>query len=163
MALMLKSILLLVAPILTYTADEIVEYMPSVIKGSNEDIFDFVYEEVPSGESGFDAAYMMSAREKFYEIVDGLKKEKVIKNTLELTISTASQTLLNLDATAAEDWFMVSTISNFDIKEEMGKFEVNGDMFVIQKAELAKCPRCWKHHSQDEESTCPRCSKVLNA
>lgn len=163
MALMLKSILLLVAPILTYTADEIVEHMPSVIKDSNEDIFDFMYEEVPSGESGFDAAYMMSAREKFYEIVDGLKKEKVIKNTLELTISTASHIVSNMDTTAAEDWFMVSAISNLDIKEEIGKFELDGDMFVIQKAELAKCPRCWKHHSQDEKSTCPRCTKVLNA
>ena len=43
MALIVKSLLTLIAPILTYTADEIVEYLPEVIRESKEDIFDFVH------------------------------------------------------------------------------------------------------------------------
>jgi isoleucyl-tRNA synthetase len=105
---------------------------------------------------------MNSAREKFYEIVDTLKKEKILKSTLELTIATGSNIISKMDKTSAEDWFIVSDISNNEVVQELGKFEVDGDIFVIQKATKAKCPRCWKYHSKDEESTCDRCAKVVN-
>lgn len=163
MALIVKSLLTLIAPILTYTADEIVEYLPEVIRESKEDIFDFVHKNIDVAESGFNTDYMYAAREKFYEIVDGLKKEKIIKNTLELVIVTESKKIAEMDKTAAEDWFVVSGISHTQIIEELGKFEVEGDIFVIQKATDAKCPRCWKYQAKDETATCTRCSKVLNA
>lgn len=163
MAIMTKSLLTLIAPILTYTADEITEHLPAFLKGDKVDIFDFVYESMDTIESTFDAEYMNSAREKFFEIVDGLKKEKIIKNTLELVIITESKKIAKMDKTAAEDWFVVSGISHSEVTDELGKFEVDGNIFVIQKASDAKCPRCWKYQSKDEESTCKRCSKVLNA
>ncbi len=163
MAIMTKSLLTLIAPILTYTADEITEHLPAFLKGDKIDIFDFVYESMDTIDSTFDAAYMNSAREKFFEIVDGLKKEKIIKNTLELVIITESKKISKMDKTAAEDWFVVSGISHSEVTDELGKFEVDGNIFVIQKATDAKCPRCWKYQSADEESTCKRCSKVLNA
>lgn len=163
MAIMTKSLLTLIAPILTYTADEITEHLPAFLKGDKVDIFDFVYESMDTIDSTFDAAYMNSAREKFFEIVDGLKKEKIIKNTLELVIITESKKIAEMDKTAAEDWFVVSGISHSEVTDELGKFEVDGNIFVIQKANDAKCPRCWKYQSKDEESTCKRCSKVLNA
>ncbi|MDO9208433.1 MAG: isoleucine--tRNA ligase [Sulfuricurvum sp.] len=163
MAIMTKSLLTLIAPILTYTADEITEHLPAFLKGDKVDIFDFVYESMDTIDSTFDAAYMNSAREKFYEIVDGLKKEKIIKNTLELVIITESKKISKMDKTAAEDWFVVSGISHSEVTDELGKFEVDGNIFVIQKATDAKCPRCWKYQSKDEESTCKRCSRVLNA
>ena len=163
MAIMTKSLLLLIAPILTYTADEIIEFAPSIIRGDKEDIFDFVYEEIDIEDFDFNAAYMNSAREKFYEIVDTLKKEKIIKSTLELVLVTESAIISKMDKTSAEDWFIVSHISHSEVVGELGKFEVDGDMFVIQKATKAKCPRCWKYQSHDEESTCERCSKVVSA
>lgn len=163
MAIMTKSLLTLIAPILTYTADEITEHLPAFLKGDKADIFDFVYESMDTIDSTFDAAYMNSAREKFFEIVDGLKKEKIIKNTLELVIITESKKIAKMDKTSAEDWFVVSGISHSEVTDELGKFEVDGNIFVIQKANDAKCPRCWKYQSKDEESTCKRCSKVLNA
>lgn len=163
MAIITKSLLTLIAPILTYTADEIVENAPAIIKGDAEDIFDFTYESIKAVESSFNAPYMYSAREKFYEIVDMLKKEKVIKNTLELVIFSESEIVSKMDKTAAEDWFVVSGILSGEASEELGKFEVEGDIFVIAKATKAKCPRCWKYQSENEESTCKRCSKVLSA
>jgi len=163
MAIMTKSLLLLIAPILTYTADEIIENAPAIIKGDAEDIFDFVYEEIEAVESSFNAKYMTEAREGLYEIVDRLKKEKIIKNTLELVIYTESETALKMDKTEVEDWFVVSGVSSGEVEENLGKFEIEGDIFVILKATEAKCPRCWKYQSVDEESTCPRCTRVVNA
>ncbi|MBN2869788.1 MAG: isoleucine--tRNA ligase, partial [Campylobacterales bacterium] len=43
MAIIARSMLGLIAPILTYTADEIFEHAPAVIKGSAADVFDLVY------------------------------------------------------------------------------------------------------------------------
>ena len=48
MAMITRSMLLLVAPILTYTADEIVEAAPAVIKGDAQSIFDLEYASIDS-------------------------------------------------------------------------------------------------------------------
>ena len=164
LAMIAQSLLTLVAPILTYTADEILENFPAVIKGDAEDIFDLEYTALHVSISGFDEAYMLKARDAFFEIVDGLKKEKIIKSTLEVEISTGSAILLAMDATEAEDWFVVSSLNNNDVAgEELGHFTVNGDEFVVIKATKAKCPRCWKFQSANEECLCERCAKVVNA
>ena len=162
MAIITKSLLLLVAPILTYTADEIVENAPEIIKGDAKDIFDMTYAPIEVEASTFDAEYMSEAREGFYEIVDKLKKEKAIKSTLELVIHTESPIALKMDSTEAEDWFVVSGVFEDKPEEEIvGTFKVGTDTFVISKATKAKCPRCWKFQSESEETTCPRCSEVL--
>ena len=70
-------------------------------------------------------------------------KEKTIKNTLELSIFTSSKNILEMDKTEAEDWFVVSGIGESKGTDNLGSFEVDGDMFTIYKATEAKCPRCW--------------------
>lgn len=162
MAMITKTMLLLVAPILTYTADEIVENAPAIIKGSAVDIFDMQYEPLLACENSFDGEFMDEVRMGFSEIVDRLKKEKVIKSTLELSLTTDSETLLALNKTEAEDWFVVSEVSVMNDNPSLGSFKVGNDNFVITKATQAKCPRCWKYHSSDEESLCKRCESVLN-
>lgn len=163
MAIITKSLLLLMAPILTYTADEIIENAPSIIKGDAEDIFDFTYQEISAGASAFNAEYMVKAREGFGTVVDGLKKEKIIKSTLELTISTDSQIALALDAVDAQDWFVVSALSDAGVESELASFEIDGDKFIIAKATAHKCPRCWKFQSTQEDTPCTRCESVISA
>ena len=163
MAMITKSLLLLMAPILTYTADEIVEHAPKIVKGDAESIFDLVYEPIVPGKSDFNEEYMVKAREGFGSVVDGLKKEKVIKSTLELVISTESSVALSLDAIDAEDWFVVSAVSNTKVEDALGSFEVDGDKFTIAKATAHKCPRCWKFQAESEDATCKRCEEVVGA
>ena len=152
------------APILTYTADEIIEHAPAIIKGDAKNIFDLTYEEIQTGKSSFNAEYMTKAREGFGSVVDGLKKEKIIKNTLELVIYTESKTTLDMNSTDAEDWFVVSGVLEDKPEEDiLGTFKVEDDTFIISKATQAKCPRCWKYQSANEESTCKRCSEVVSA
>ncbi len=163
MALIARNMLILIAPVLTYTADEIVEYAPEVIKGEHTTIFDFTYEDLDTFAVLFDEVYMLQARDAFFEIVDGLKKEKKIKATLELVMTTDSATVNTLDATEAEDWFVVSGMNTQEITEELGRFEVAGDTFVIGYATAMKCPRCWKYQSSAEAQLCARCSEVLSS
>ncbi len=163
MAMISSSLLTLIAPILTYTADEILESAPSIIKGEAGTIFDLTHQALDVPAAIFDEVYMRQARDAFYEIVDGLKKEKKIKSTLELTISTSSTIIAGMDDVEAEDWFVVSGISKKAITDEAGRFELEGESFIIGYAKKAKCPRCWKYHATEEEALCERCEGVLNA
>ena len=164
MAIITKSLLLLMAPILTYTADEIIENAPAIIKGDATDIFDLTYEKIQAGESSFDAEYMDKAREGFGAVVDRLKKEKIIKSTLEVVIHTESATTLAMNSTDAEDWFVVSGVFEDKPEEEvLGTFKVNEETFVISKATAYKCPRCWKYQATSEDCTCKRCAEVVDA
>jgi isoleucyl-tRNA synthetase len=163
MAIITKTLLLIMAPIITYTADEIVENAPAIIKGDAQDIFDMTYEKIESVAVPFDAEYMVKAREGFGAEVDKLKKEKVIKNTLELIIYTESKTTLEMDRIDAEDWFVVSGIFEDKPEEEIiGSFKVDEDTFSIAKASKFKCPRCWKYQAEAEDCLCPRCQSVVN-
>ena len=164
MAVITRTMLLLVAPILTYTSDEIVENAPVVVRGDAASIFDMTYTPLKAGECTFDAEYMVKAREGFGSLVDTLKKEKIIKSTLELVIHTESKVALEMDTVDAEDWFVVSGVFEDTPEEEIfGTFKIDDDTFVISKATAHKCPRCWKYQAQEEETLCERCQSVVDA
>ncbi len=164
MAIITKSLLLLMAPILTYTTDEIIEHAPSVVKGDAESIFDLTYSEIQIGNSSFDAEYMIKVREGFGSVVDALKKEKLIKSTLELVIHTESKIALEMNSTDAEDWFVVSAVLQDKPDEKiLQSFTVNKDTFIISKASACKCPRCWKYQALKEDTVCKRCEEVVSA
>ncbi len=158
MALIAKSMLTLIAPVLTYTADEIVEHSPKVIKSEADDIFDMVYEELPDVALPFDEEYMIEAREKFFEIVDELKKDKKIKSTLELVIFSGSKELAKLSGADGEDWFTVSNIICESADNPVKTFIVGEDEFKIYFAKRYKCPRCWKQRAKVEGELCSRCA-----
>ena len=157
MALIAKSMLALFAPILTYTVDEILEHAPKAIKGDLGDVFDLVYEELPAVAMPFDEEYMIEAREKFFEIVDNLKKDKKIKSTLELVLFSDSVELKKLSGADGEDWFTVSNIICESASEPIAKFKVGKDEFSVYFAKRDKCPRCWKYRSKEEDGLCARC------
>ncbi|MDD2383989.1 MAG: isoleucine--tRNA ligase [Sulfurospirillaceae bacterium] len=163
MALVASRLMALMAPTLTYTIDEIMEYAPTILKGASKDVFDLVYTPLATIEAPFDEAYMMEAREKFFEIVDGLKKEKIIKSTLELIIQTKSSQISALPNVDAEDWFTVSKVINHDEAGDLGSFVLGEDTFKILKAAKCKCPRCWKFRAKSEDVLCHRCEEALNA
>lgn len=156
----LNAVLTLIAPTLTYTADEAIEAAPNIFKG--KDIFDFTHESL---KYDFDIKdeNLILVREKFNEIVDQLKKDKVIKSTLELVLQTSSNEILDLDKESVVDWFMVSNLEHITPSgEEIAKFDVENESFRIIKSSSCKCPRCWKFVSSKEDELCPRCDKVIN-
>jgi len=162
MAMIARALLPLVAPVLTHTCDEILEYAPPAIKKEAKDLFDLCYEPLPEVEVRMDEAFLLLAREAFFEIVDRLKKEGVIKQTLELGLVTQSESLKSLNPKDAEDWFVVSEITEASDAEVLGEFEVEGERFAIVRASGYKCPRCWRFAAPEEEALCERCAKVLN-
>jgi len=159
----LDAMLTLLAPILTHTTDEILEHAPALLKADTDDIFEKRYTPIAAHESTFDEAYFKILREKFYEQVDYLKKEKVIKSTLELEIVTADAKLFTLPQIEVEDWFVVSAVKQNSTTECLAEFTYDEQVYEIRKSGAYKCPRCWKFHATCEDGLCKRCQEVLDA
>ncbi|MEO1959250.1 MAG: isoleucine--tRNA ligase [Nautiliaceae bacterium] len=160
MAIILKELLPLIAPILTYTADEAIEHSPKVIKEDAKDIFDFVYTPLVAIENPIDEE-VLEIRRRFYEIVDRLKKEKVIKDTLELAIETNYDKLLK-DEMA--EFFGVSLLCDEVDGEVLDEIHIDEGRFVlkVKKSPFYKCPRCWRYLAKSEGELCDRCKEVVN-
>ena len=163
MAIITQKMIALLAPILTYTIDEVLEYAPKVIKQDYEDVFDLLYSSLDEISSPFDDEYLKRARESFFEIVDNLKKDKKIKSTLELDLVLEDSKIGGIGIDDLEDWFGVSNILSSSSSELLGEFELDGDSVKIYQSSDSKCPRCWKQKSKNEDELCHRCNKVLDA
>ena len=162
MAMIAKTLISTLAPILTYTMDELLQYAPEFIKGDAKDIYDYKKYILPEVNSTINSTILFEAKEKFNESIETLKKDKIIKSTLELVIYTDCSDILNLTSTEAEDLFIVSKVIKHKEENKVASFEIDGSSFEVYKAAKAKCPRCWKYRSANEESLCKRCDEVVN-
>jgi isoleucyl-tRNA synthetase len=160
MAIIAKTLISILAPVLTYTMDEAIEHAPKVIKEDAKDVFDFVYAPLAPIDNPIDEE-IMEIRRRFFEIVDKLKKEKVIKDTLELAIETNYDKLLNEEMA---EFFVVSLIGENIEGETLDEFHIGDEQFVIKikKSPFYKCPRCWRYLAKEEGKLCDRCEKVIN-
>ena len=162
MAMIAKSFLTTLAPILTYTMDELVKHAPKVITDGIESIFDMPKYVIPKVELSLNEEHLLNARAAFAEVKDRLNKDKIIKSTLELVIYTDSKDILELDSTVAEDWFVVSKVIKHTEDNPLATFEIDGARFEVYKANKHKCPRCWKYRASAQDQLCKRCSEVVN-
>ena len=156
-----KAMLGLLAPVLTYTADEVLDYSSPLFKGDMKNIFDLVYEPVPVFENdSFNDSNLIEAREKFSEVVDSLKKDKVIKSTLELQI-IGDVSFFPISGKNLEDWFVVSSLDKDCSGEKLTSFTIGEKSFDVYKANNFKCDRCWRFVSSKEDVFCKRCSSIV--
>jgi isoleucyl-tRNA synthetase len=171
MYFVLETMIGLLAPILTYTVDEVLEHAPERMKRDCEDIFDFEYRPLPGVKSTFNEDYLKTMLSKFHELVDKLKKEGVIKDTLELGID-ASKIAVQKNLTTiplpeeAENWFVVSQFStlahqDYFFSEKLGSFSMGEDEFGVFKIadRFKKCKRCWRFKAEKE--LCQRCENAI--
>ncbi len=162
MLLITKSMLGLIAPTLTYTVDEVLDYAPTILKGDMESVFDLVYQEIPTVGDSFNDKILLQARDSFSEIVDRVKKEKIIKSTLELEIIGDISKFPIKNRRDLEDWFVVSRMDTTKSGRELAQFTIDNSTYIVSLVDKKKCPRCWRYASEDENSLCDRCQKVVD-
>ena len=162
-ALITRALLPLIAPTLTYTIDEVMQFAPSIIKEGKEDAFDLIYKPIEFDDFLEFDEILIKSREKFFELIDALKKDKIIKSTLELVLQTSSNEILSNDILGVADWFMVSDVDTLQSEEALAEFKINDEIFRLVKSSKHKCPRCWKFNAKEPDELCPRCAKVMHA
>ena len=162
-ALITRALLPLIAPTLTYTIDEVMQFAPRIIKEGKEDVFDLTYKPIEFDDFIEFDEILIKSREKFFELIDALKKDKIIKSTLELVLQTSSNEILSNDILGVADWFMVSDVDTLQSEEALAEFKINDEIFRLVKSSKHKCPRCWKFNAKEPDELCPRCAKVMYA
>ncbi|MDY3663473.1 MAG: isoleucine--tRNA ligase [Campylobacter sp.] len=165
MSLIAKALLSLVAPTLTYTVDEALNSAPSAIKGDWSDVFS-ISEFKLDFDFGIDASFLLASRELFNESIDKLKKDKIIKSTLELELVTDSRRILALCDEFGDDisdFYGVSAVVAKESNEVLCRFACDEANFSTQKAGAFKCPRCWKFNASKADALCPRCEAVMES
>ncbi len=162
-ALITRALLPLIAPTLTYTIDEVMEFAPQIIKEGKEDVFDLTYKPIEFDDFLEFDEILIKSREKFFELIDALKKDKIIKSTLELVLQTSSNEILSNDILGVADWFMVSDVDTLQSGQALAEFKINDEIFRLVKSSKHKCPRCWKFNAKEPDELCPRCAKVMHA
>ena len=158
MAMIVETLITIIAPVLTYTADEANDNAPKIIK--KESIFDYEYTPLPEVKNELNEK-ILEVRNRFYEVIDELKKSKIIKSTLELVLVTNFSELIDLKDEMV-DFFVISDIKSDMDGETLEEFHLDEFTFEIKKSNLHKCPRCWKFASNNEDEICKRCSEVVD-
>ncbi|PAF42059.1 isoleucine--tRNA ligase [Helicobacter sp. 11S03491-1] len=166
MAAIGRNLAHLLAPVLTYSADEVLEFAPKVMKGNIEDVFDLDKLDLKvlfDLELKVDFEELLKIRSGFGEAIDMLKKDKVIKSSLELCVGVEENIFENLDT-----WLIVSEIVPSSLASQnnvIKTFEVSTEnkekKFLIFKSSKQKCPRCWRYVCASEEKLCKRCQGAL--
>ena len=157
-----KSVRLL-APILSFTAEEVYDNMPY------EDAESVHLTDFPA-KNLIDDAALEAKCDKLLEVRDDVNKaleesrnEKVIGKSLEAAVEIYSNDgevveLLN----SVDNLHQLFIVSSVEVKENDG---VAYDLATVKvtKAEGHRCERCWNIVEEvNEEGLCPRCASILN-
>ena len=175
MYIILSAVARMIAPILSFTAEEIWKHMPHGAADDKESIF---FNQMPekldvSADDSFTAKWDMiySVRSSVTKALEMKRAEKFIGASLEAKVTLhADSEALYSKLSAVEDTlaavFIVSAASvvnngDGEFKCEDPAFE--GKLsFSVEKADGAKCERCWCYsesvgEDHDHPTLCKRC------
>jgi len=169
-----EALLRLVAPILSFTADEAWQFMPQMLSRPESvhlallpnanDITGEIRDREQAEQVRTDWAYLFTVRELALRELEALRNDKTIKANLEARVviraSGDDYKRLALYADKLAAFFVVSQV-------EVRPGEPGAPIaFEVGKAEGAKCERCWNfstHVGEDAKypTVCERCSTNL--
>ena len=168
----LKVLVRIISPVLSFTADEIWERIPEALKEEESVHLSKWIEANPE--------YLNEELAKKWDKIARLRRE--VNKKLEAERQTGlighsldARVLLNIanaeysfikDYTENEvsDLFIVSQVKF--VNDNLAESEIEGISISVEKASGEKCERCWKYdeevgHDHNHPDVCPRCASVL--
>lgn len=157
-----KSVRLL-APILSFTAEEVYDNMPYE-DAESVHLTDFPVKNVIE-DATLEAKWdkLLEVRDDVNKALEESRNAKVIGKSLEAAVevySNDAEVVELLNSVANLNQFFI--VSKVDVKENDG---VAYDLATVKvtKAEGHRCERCWNIVDEvNEEGLCPRCASILN-
>ena len=158
----------LLAPILSFTSQEIWSYVPKM-PGMKDYV---VFEQMPEAKAAADEAFtakwdrIMAIRDDVKKVLEQARADKVIGSSLEacLTLYCSKEVYDFLNTIPMDELADLFIVSKVDLTEGEGgvKGAVEGLGAAAAHAAGNKCLRCWKYEpAVGENGLCPRCAKVL--
>ncbi len=166
----LVSLTTLIAPFLSFTAEEVWEHIRKIDPFMPESVF--LYEipkprrDLIDKELEKDYAELLEVRDSVMDLLEIARREKLIKHPYEARVYlyTEDSKLKELLQRYLDYLNFFLTVSQViidkggDIKEEKESM-----ILGVSKAKGRKCPRCWIFYPEEEFNgeVCIRCAKVL--
>ncbi len=164
----------MLAPLLSFTAEEIWQEMRKIDDTLPESIFlsDFPEQNKSYLNDELNSLWSEAVTLKgaVSRMLETMRAEKIIGTSLEASVQVKkSDVLKKLEISfTAEELADIVIVSKFEWVDELSLakifndtetgFEIAGDF-----AKGNKCPRCWKYEEHtDENGLCKRCAKVLD-
>jgi isoleucyl-tRNA synthetase len=172
----LETLVRLMAPVLSFTADEIWQHMTGKERplSVHADLFLPLNEEYRDTELAKRWEEIISVRKEVTKILELARKEKRIGHSLDASVRLGlSHQLAETLAPYINELrsiFIVSSIDLAEIEQVEGGYEsetVPGLKVEVSPSPDPKCERCWIHDpsvgdDQNHPNTCKRCRNVLN-
>lgn len=167
----LFALVRVLAPVLSFTAEEIWQEMKVIDKKLPESVFLALWpegseERSPELEAKWEK--ILSLRGAFSRALEKSRSAGKIGQSLEACLSVSRGALAPEvpDLLTEEDWATVAIVSQFRWSDTLAGDilvdEETGLNLVVSPAQGTKCPRCWKFDvNAGPERPCPRCAAVL--
>lgn len=165
----LSAITRLIAPILSYTAEEIWGFMPHSSSDDTESVFlnQFPEKSDIEADSEFIEKWNLiyQTRLDVNKVLEEKRNEKLIGKPLEaaVTISVADEKQYEILSDASDTLKTVLIVSSLKVE----KSEQSETTYSVTKAEGAKCERCWSYDTTvgsnaEHPTLCARCASVIS-
>ncbi len=150
-------------PILAYTTDEAMEFMPEGLKEGQEFAALLDWFQNPMDEKMVsellpvydDMVEVRSAYTKAYEtaLEEGVVEEKTTQAT-RATVYAPEKVVSELQGKVDMAEVLVCSSVDFEVADEIS--------VKVAPAEGVRCPRCWNWRPEAEDGLCERCHEVLS-
>jgi len=170
--IILRTMTQLLAPILTFTAEEVWKALPAW-KGKALSVhltqFPQVNDQYFNADLGENWKAMIDAKAEISKAIEQARKEKVIGHSLDARITIAAPEKMHaLFAAHQEDLRALLIVSQLELAKESdmtkpyASEEIKGLFVGVEKAHGVKCERCWIYEesvgsNEQHPTVCSRC------
>jgi isoleucyl-tRNA synthetase len=175
MYLILDTLTRLMAPVLSFTADEIWGYLPGA-RAASVHLDRFPQLDAALIDAALETRYdqILAVRGEVSKQLELARTAKLIGSGLEAKVLLAAapgplHELLRSECDELATLFIVSQAELVDTLDGGTTGEMLPELTIrVERAEGKKCPRCWNYATEFETSAehpelCPRCTKALTA
>lgn len=162
---LLKNITILLAPVVSFSAEEVYSYMKSIDKNLPESIFMNIYEPSSFKDEEIlkDYQKLSILRKDVLKALEIKRKENLIKHPYEAKVIISPEDEYKKLIEKYKDYlsffFTVSQVEYKDCDGERGEY--TSLKIEVKKAEGEKCPRCWLIVEHLENGLCKRCNENI--
>ncbi len=166
----------MIAPVLSFTAEEIWSSLPEVSKDAESVVLTSWYTENPeyiNQELADKWEKLVELRGEVNRVLEKARQDKVIGHSLNAYVYLNSKNdeymeFLKTNEALLEDILIVSKVSLGGSLDGSVKSDLIEDLEIkVLHAEGEKCERCWKYSTElgtnkEHPSICPRCTGVIS-
>ncbi|MEF2144436.1 MAG: class I tRNA ligase family protein, partial [Desulfovibrionaceae bacterium] len=163
------------APILSFTAEEVFSHLPEALKPALPSVFALRFEPLQAGLSDDERTrweLLLTLRSEVTKAIEPKRKDGLVGKSLDacVTLYAPAETLAGLDKLDLLEFFIVSGVKlvpDGRIPEDAFlSEEIEGFGVIVERASGEKCQRCWRYDENlgsnaTHPDTCPRCTRVL--